>query len=110
MFAMMSILVQPIPAPTPGKSPGVGTFIVIDEACDFGPKTVTSGVRVRIPAFFRFEIGQRVALIESGEEGKIIVRAQYATSEDHYQVRYEAGDGCCREVWWGQSALEPVDA
>ena len=54
---------------------------------------------------FRFHIGERVGLIESDERGVVIARAEYATSENGYLVRYCAGDHRMTEAWWGESAL-----
>lgn len=53
----------------------------------------------------KFQLGQRVRLTESGEEGSIIARAEYLTQEAQYYVRYRAADGRQTEVWWGESAL-----
>lgn len=52
-----------------------------------------------------FELNDRVKLNESEEEGVVIGRAEYSHSENHYQVRYRAGDGRQVESWWGESAL-----
>lgn len=57
---------------------------------------------------FDFHMGQIVSLIGSGETGKVVARAEYATSEDSYLVRYKARDGRLVECWWGASALEPA--
>lgn len=54
---------------------------------------------------FKFEIGARVRLVESREEGVVIGRAEYDTSEDNYYVRYVAGDHRQTESWWQESAL-----
>ncbi|XAT57874.1 hypothetical protein GN241_11180 [Rhodobacteraceae bacterium IMCC1335] len=56
---------------------------------------------------FKFDIGHRTALAESGgtEEGRIIGCAQYEHSEDNYYLRYRAADGRCVEAWWPESAL-----
>jgi len=41
----------------------------------------------------------------SGENGEVIARAQYATSEDTYLLRYKSADGRAVEAWWGESAI-----
>ena len=53
----------------------------------------------------KFQLNQRVRLAESDEEGTIIARAEFETSEPSYSVRYKAGDGRQTEAWWGESAL-----
>lgn len=55
---------------------------------------------------FQFELKQLVKIIESGERGKVIARAQYMASEDTYLIRYMAADGRAVEQWWADSALE----
>jgi hypothetical protein len=54
---------------------------------------------------FAFELGQLVKLERSSEEGVVTGRAEYATSEPSYYVRYLAGDGRQTEAWWGESAI-----
>lgn len=55
---------------------------------------------------FVFDLAQRVKISASDESGEVIARAEYATSEDSYLVRYKAADGRAVEAWWGESALE----
>jgi hypothetical protein len=55
---------------------------------------------------FKFELKQAVKLVESGETGTVIGRAEYTEDEIRYFVRYKAGNGCQSETWWGQSAIE----
>lgn len=55
---------------------------------------------------FRYSLGSRVSLKESGEEGEVIGRAEFASSETQYFVRYKAADGRAVEQWWGASAVE----
>ena len=57
---------------------------------------------------FRFNLGDRVKLVESDETGIVMGRAEYAHSEDAYYVRYRAGDGRQVESWWGDSAIGSV--
>lgn len=54
---------------------------------------------------FSFELGQLVTLKRSHEEGEVIGRAEYTTSEPSYLIRYQAGDGRQVETWWGESAI-----
>jgi hypothetical protein len=54
---------------------------------------------------FKFELGARLAIAASNEEGEIIARAQYQHMEDQYYLRYKAADGRATESWWGESAL-----
>jgi hypothetical protein len=53
----------------------------------------------------KFLMGQQVTLTASGETGQIIGRAEYATSEPSYFLRYQASDGRAVEGWWSESAL-----
>lgn len=55
-----------------------------------------------------FDLKQRVRLVESGETGEVIGRAQYVESADVYLVRYVAADGGLVEAWWSESTLEGV--
>lgn len=55
---------------------------------------------------FAFEFGQVVKLVESGEMGTVIGRAQYCNSCDNYLIRYKAGDGRQVEAWWSEDAIE----
>lgn len=54
---------------------------------------------------FKFNLGDRVAIDESGEQGAVIGRAEYSYAEEGYLVRYKAGDGRAVEGWWTESAL-----
>lgn len=53
----------------------------------------------------KFELNQRVKLVESGEVGTVVGRAEYVTSEPSYFVRYKAADGRQVQTWWGESAI-----
>ena len=55
---------------------------------------------------FKFELSQTVTLKASGEQGEVIARAEYTSSENNYCVRYKAADGRCAQCWWEESALE----
>lgn len=54
---------------------------------------------------FQFEVGQQVAIQASGESGEVLGRAEYATAENNYLIRYKAADGRATEAWWAESAL-----
>lgn len=55
---------------------------------------------------FNFSLGQLVKLERSQEEGEVIARSEYLTSEPCYLVRYQAADGRQVEAWWGESAVK----
>lgn len=55
---------------------------------------------------FKFSIHQPITIAASGEQGTVIGRAEYATSENSYLIRYKAGDGRAVDSWWGESALQ----
>jgi|WetSurMetagenome_2_1015567.scaffolds.fasta_scaffold1035472_2 hypothetical protein len=55
---------------------------------------------------FKFELGDAAKLLHSHEEGGIIARAEYLTSENSYLFRYKAADGRQVENWWQESAFE----
>ena len=55
---------------------------------------------------FLFSLEQAVQIVESAEQGLVIARAEYATMEPQYLIRYKAADGRAVEQWWGQSALQ----
>lgn len=59
---------------------------------------------------FKFALGQSVTIAASGETGEVIGRAEYATSENSYYIRYAAADGRAVESWWQQSALSDQPA
>ena len=58
---------------------------------------------------FAFELEAKVKLKLSGEKGEVIGRAEYTYCENHYMVRYRAGDGRQTESWWGESAIEAAE-
>ena len=60
-------------------------------------------------AIFDFRIGDTLKIICSEEQGEVIGRAEYATSEDSYYLRYKAADGRAVDAWWPVSALELVE-
>jgi len=54
---------------------------------------------------FKYELKQTVTIAASGEAGEVLARAEYATSENSYYLRYKAADGRATEAWWSESAL-----
>ncbi len=61
---------------------------------------------------FKFDIGSRVALTESGgtEEGRVVGQARYEDASDGFLIRYRAGDGRQVELWWNENAIAAVTA
>ena len=55
---------------------------------------------------FRFALGERVKISESGEEGTVIGYAAYQTADPGFLLRYKDGHGVATEQWWTSSALE----
>lgn len=53
----------------------------------------------------KFQLDQEVVIAASGEEGKVIGRAEYTHCEPGYLIRYKAGDGRAVESWWTETAL-----
>lgn len=81
------------------------------------PETAKAESEVEIPCCvkndcgpnnFVFDLLQYVEIDASKESGIIIARAEYATSENSYLVRYKANDGRATEAWWSESALSAV--
>lgn len=59
---------------------------------------------------WKFEIGQRVALGQSVEEGIVVGRAEYSNSCDNFYVRYVTGAGCQTETWFAADALDDAES
>jgi len=57
---------------------------------------------------FKFDIGVRAKITESGESGQIIARTESMSYSNRYQLRY-AQSGKCVEEWWDENALEVAD-
>lgn len=57
---------------------------------------------------FTFKLGQTARITVSGEQGQIVGRAEYSTSEPSYLIRYPSVEGVAVERWWTQSAIELV--
>ena len=62
-----------------------------------------------MPDKFKFELKEQVTIAASGEQGVVIGRAEYDTSENQYYIRYKAADGRATESWWGESALQTAE-
>lgn len=54
---------------------------------------------------WRFSLGDRAMILESGEHGEVIGRAEFQQAERSYLLRYKGGDGKATEAWWTESAL-----
>ncbi len=55
---------------------------------------------------FKFELGEEVQLVMSGESGVIIGRAEYSECTiPSYFIRYKSADGRQVEDWWKESAI-----
>ena len=57
---------------------------------------------------FKFELTGLVEIIESGEKGIVVGRAEYCNSCNDYYIRYMAADGRAVEQWWKEDALQPL--
>lgn len=57
---------------------------------------------------FAFSLGQNISITASGETGTVIGRAEYATSENTYLIRYKAANGLATEAWWQESAIQAI--
>lgn len=55
---------------------------------------------------FMFALNDNVAIIESGEIGLVVGRAEYTYADNSYLIRYCAGDGRAVEAWWTEDALQ----
>jgi len=54
---------------------------------------------------FKFNMGEVVQIVCSGEVGQIVARAEYVSGNRQYLLRYKAGDGRAVEAWWDQEAV-----
>lgn len=59
---------------------------------------------------FKFEMNSRVEIIESGETGVVVGRAEHNYCDAMYQVRYRSADGRAVEVWWTETSLRTPEA
>ena len=48
---------------------------------------------------FKFDLNQMVRIVESNETGLVVGRADYATAEQSFLIRYKAADGRAVEQW-----------
>lgn len=58
---------------------------------------------------FTHPMQEAVRLKASAEEGVVVGRADHLDSSDHYLIRYKSNDGCLREQWWPESAIESIE-
>lgn len=56
---------------------------------------------------FKFELGSRVKITESGEKGVVKGRAEFTNSANSYYVHYTAGDGRAVSIWWEEDIIQP---
>lgn len=54
---------------------------------------------------FKFKLGAAVALVISGEVGKVTGICQYDAGEVRYLVQYKTAEGTAAEQWWSESSL-----
>lgn len=54
---------------------------------------------------FKFQLMAIATINLSDETGEVIGRAQYATGENQYLLRYKTAEGRATECWWSESAL-----
>ncbi len=57
---------------------------------------------------FKYKLKAKVKMASSDEEGVIVGRADYHSSEDQYFVRYMNANGNQTKCWWDESDIEPV--
>lgn len=54
---------------------------------------------------FKFELGARVRIVESGESGTVTGRTDNVDMADQFQVAYRGADGVARQDWFFGSRL-----
>lgn len=54
---------------------------------------------------FKFELGQKVRITVSSEEGRVIARCEYIKNEPTYELRYVRKTGTATQKIWPESAL-----
>ena len=54
------------------------------------------------------ELGTKVQIKTSGEQGEVIGRAEYTVYPVAYLVRYRQTTGNATEQWWEESAIQEV--
>jgi len=57
----------------------------------------------------KFELEERVSMVESGESGMVIGTAEFMFSEEQYQIRYCNGQACQIEAWFAESGLKKIN-
>lgn len=56
---------------------------------------------------FAYDLGQKLTIVCSNEEGEVVARSDSQGHVDQYLLRYKAGDGRAVEKWWDEQALMP---
>lgn len=54
---------------------------------------------------FKYELDDKVRLIETEEWGTVIGRAEYLCSENNYYIRYKDATGKQVITWWVESSI-----
>lgn len=80
----------------------------VSEWFDSSMLSQPSGLTKYNQAEFTFALNQSVVINASSEEGRVISRAQYVTSEDDYLLHYRAADGRAVTGWFGESMISPL--
>lgn len=57
---------------------------------------------------FKYELGQEVEIIISGEKGYIKARAEYLDDMSSYFVMYKAADGRATTWWLNETEIKPI--
>ena len=57
---------------------------------------------------FKLELGIKVNVIISGEQGRIKGRAEYANQPNQYLVHYRSADGRATDGWFEEGEIESV--
>jgi hypothetical protein len=55
---------------------------------------------------FKFELGQKVEITISGEQGSVYGRVEYAEEVPQYLVKYKAADGRAVDGWFLANELK----
>lgn len=56
---------------------------------------------------YHFNLGDKVSLKLSGEEGEVVGRAHFNNAPPQYYLRFKGGDGCQRTGWFMAEDLIP---
>lgn len=58
---------------------------------------------------FKYDLGQKVEVIASGENGYVKARAQYMVEPNGYLILYKAADGRAVTAWWQENDIRPYE-